>query len=192
MSGGLEPFRKDAPYSKTTVPWDRTEIAIKRLLEDYGAVGIQWTLYRGKNTLRFIVEKKVKGVLKEIHAAVQPPAVETMDRKGNPKRNKNQEYRMLYYWLKSKLEAIKWGMVSFEDEFLSKILYIGKDGRETTIGEVILPMIAEDKLLALVLDRDLNAAHNILKRCTVGHTEINACGVVPRGIMVKQEAHTYS
>ncbi len=44
----------------------------------------------------------------------------------------------------------------------------------------------------LVLDRDLNAARNILKRCTVGHTEINACGVVPEGVTLKQEAHTYS
>lgn len=44
----------------------------------------------------------------------------------------------------------------------------------------------------LVLDRDLNAAHNILKRCTVGHTEINACGVVQEGLTLKQEAHTYS
>lgn len=44
----------------------------------------------------------------------------------------------------------------------------------------------------LVLDRDLNAAHNILKRCTVGHTEINACGAIPNGVALKQEAHTYS
>ena len=43
----------------------------------------------------------------------------------------------------------------------------------------------------LVLDRDLNAAYNILKRCTVGHTENNACGVVPKGITLKQEAHTF-
>jgi transposase len=42
----------------------------------------------------------------------------------------------------------------------------------------------------LVVDRDLNAAYNILKRCAVGHREINACGVVPSGITLKQEALT--
>jgi putative transposase len=42
----------------------------------------------------------------------------------------------------------------------------------------------------LVLDRDLNAAYNILKRCTVGHTEINACGAIPSGVALKQEALT--
>ena len=44
----------------------------------------------------------------------------------------------------------------------------------------------------LVLDRDLNAAHNILKRSTVGHTGTEACEVAPKGVTMKQEAHTYS
>jgi putative transposase len=44
----------------------------------------------------------------------------------------------------------------------------------------------------LVLDRDLNAAHNILRRSTVGHTELEACEVVSEGTTMKQEAHTYS
>jgi hypothetical protein len=148
MTGGLEPFRKDAPYSNTKVPWDRTELAIRKMLEDYGAVGIRWSNYRGKETLEFIVETKVKGVLKEIHAAAQPPVMEKMDRYGIMKRNKDQEYRMLYFWLKSKLEAIKWGMVSFEDEFLAKIKIDTPQG-PTTIGEILVKMIAEDKLLAL-------------------------------------------
>jgi putative transposase len=43
----------------------------------------------------------------------------------------------------------------------------------------------------LVLDRDLNAARNILKRSTVGHTESEACEVAPVGVTVKQEAHTF-
>ena len=43
----------------------------------------------------------------------------------------------------------------------------------------------------LVLDRDLNAARNILKRSTVGHTESEACEVAPIGVTVKQEAHTF-
>ena len=41
----------------------------------------------------------------------------------------------------------------------------------------------------LVLDCDLNAAHNILRRGTVGHTGFEACEVAPRGVTVKQEAY---
>jgi len=44
----------------------------------------------------------------------------------------------------------------------------------------------------LVLDRDLNAAYNILKRSTAGHAESKACEVAPKGALMKQEAHTYS
>jgi len=39
----------------------------------------------------------------------------------------------------------------------------------------------------LVLDRDLNSAHNILKRSTIEHTELEACEVVSEGITMKQE-----
>jgi transposase len=42
------------------------------------------------------------------------------------------------------------------------------------------------------MDRDLNAAHNILKKSTAGHAGFEACEVAPVGVTVKQEAHTYS
>jgi len=43
----------------------------------------------------------------------------------------------------------------------------------------------------LTMDRDLNAAHNILKRATAGHAERDACGVATEVSTMKQEAHTY-
>jgi len=43
----------------------------------------------------------------------------------------------------------------------------------------------------LVMDRDLNAARNILSRGTVGHTEIEACEVGAETLTMKQEAHTF-
>ena len=43
----------------------------------------------------------------------------------------------------------------------------------------------------LVMDRDLNAAHNILIRATAGHAGSNACGDVSRKTSVKQETHTF-
>jgi putative transposase len=42
----------------------------------------------------------------------------------------------------------------------------------------------------LVIDRDLNAAINILARATVGQTESNASGDEPIGSPLKEEAHT--
>ena len=40
------------------------------------------------------------------------------------------------------------------------------------------------------MDRDLNAAYNILKRATEGHSGSNACGEASRKASAKQEAHT--
>ena len=41
----------------------------------------------------------------------------------------------------------------------------------------------------LSIDRDVNAAINILKRATVGQTGSNACGVEPMGSAMKQEVY---
>ncbi|MGD0995913.1 MAG: transposase [Candidatus Bathyarchaeia archaeon] len=80
-----------------------------------------------------------------------------------------------------------------------KVVFVNPKGTTQQCSRcgAVVPKTLADRVhncpsCGLVLDRDLNAAHNILKRGTVGHTEINACGVVPEGITVKQEAHTYS
>jgi putative transposase len=80
-----------------------------------------------------------------------------------------------------------------------KVVFVNPEGTTQNCSRcgTVVPKTLADRVhncpcCGLVLDRDLNAAHNILKRCTVGHTEINACGVNPEGLMLKQEAHTYS
>ena len=80
-----------------------------------------------------------------------------------------------------------------------KVVFVNPSGTTQQCSRcgTIVPKTLADRVhncpsCGLVLDRDLNAAHNILKRCTVGHTGINACGVVQEGLTLKQEAHTYS
>ena len=43
----------------------------------------------------------------------------------------------------------------------------------------------------LCLDRDLNAARNILMRGTAGHAGFDACEAASIGVAMKQEVHTY-
>jgi len=80
-----------------------------------------------------------------------------------------------------------------------KVVFVNPEGTTQQCSRcgTVVPKGLADRVhncpcCGLVLDRDLNAAHNILNRCTVGHTEINACGVNPERLMLKQEAHTYS
>ena len=78
-----------------------------------------------------------------------------------------------------------------------RVVFVDPDGTTqqcSQCGRVVFKTLADRvhncPSCGLILDRDLNAACNILKRCTVGHTGINACGVVPNGTMLKQEALT--
>lgn len=79
-----------------------------------------------------------------------------------------------------------------------KVVFVNPEGSTQQCSRcgTIVPKTLADRVhscpnCGLTVDRDLNAAFNILKRCTVGHTEIKACGVVPEGTTLKQEAHTF-
>lgn len=153
MKEGLEKFRKDPPYKNTSVPYEKTMTAINKLFTDYGVAGKQWTEYHGEEVLEFAVEVTVKNVKKEIHIRVKPPEIPiTKRRRGygiTHERNKNQEYRMMYYWLKSKLEAVAWGLATIEQEFLSQVMMALPDGTQQSVGEVIKGLISEDRLESL-------------------------------------------
>jgi putative transposase len=80
-----------------------------------------------------------------------------------------------------------------------KVVFVNPEGTTQqcsrcgiTVRKTLADRVHNCPNCGLVLDRDLNAAHNILRRSTVGHTEPEACEVAPKGVTVKQEAHTYS
>lgn len=80
-----------------------------------------------------------------------------------------------------------------------RIIFVNPKGTTQQCSRcgTVVPKTLSDRVhncpkCGLILDRDLNAANNILKRCTVGHTETEACEVAPIGVTMKQEAHTYS
>ena len=79
-----------------------------------------------------------------------------------------------------------------------KVVFVNPEGTTQQCSRcgMIVPKTLADRVhncpsCGLVLDRDLNAAYNILKRSTVGHTGTEACEVVSEGITMKQEAHTF-
>lgn len=93
-----------------------------------------------------------------------------------------------------------WSMLCYKAENTGcRVVFVNPEGTTQQCSQcgTVVPKTLADRVhscpsCGLVLDRDLNAACNILKRCTIGHTGINACGVVLGGTMLKQEAHTYS
>jgi hypothetical protein len=75
----------------------------------------------------------------------------------NPKKGKSETtqvpnwaraYRMLYAYVKAKVEAIAYGMHTIEEEFMPDIIVRGEDGYETTLADAVL----KSKQFAPMLD----------------------------------------
>jgi len=138
--------QKHIPYSDTTIPKERSKADIEKLLTDSGVEDVQWTTYHGSTSLRFLWHLIVKGVEKEILFQFTPPIITTTKRVWSERDQKtikanvqleNTAYRLLWHYLKNKLEAVQWGMETLEKEFLSHAVVSLPNGQETTVGESI-------------------------------------------------------
>lgn len=146
------------PYRDTTIPKERTKADIELLLTDHGVGDIQWTTYHGDTTLRFVWQLTVKGVQKEIMFQFTPPIITANKRiwsqtdqrtiKANVQLD-NTAYRLLWHYLKNKLEAVRWGMETMEKEFLSHAVVSLPTGEVTTVGEHIHDVLEQVRSPAL-------------------------------------------
>lgn len=148
---------KKPPYAGTQVDAYNSQVKITKLLESFGIEGVQWTtLFReGKVELRFPIETEIDGVKKNFMVKLQPPSLKEKHRTYDPVKgrhvveeapNWSQSMRLLYWYVKSKIEAIAYGLVSAEEEFLSDIVYALPDGQESTIGKIITKKVVEGRL----------------------------------------------
>ncbi len=142
---------KRLPYEGTVIDADKTQAEISTLLDKYGAIGVQWTTLRGNRKLEFIIEVEVKGIQRELAIIYEPPPIE-VKRKGVRSVDWNLSMRLLYWHLKSKLEAISYGLVSAEREFSSNIKMRLPGGQTGTVGDILESAIANEKLDNLLPD----------------------------------------
>ena len=146
-------LNRNPPYMDTTVPYERTKAEIEILLKSYGIKNIRWTTLEGQDdTLEFIIEAQVQGVKKQLGVAVKPPHI-ILKKKLHGKlvdtENINQEYRLLFHWIKSKIEAVVWGLSTIEKEFLSEVLMKLPNGQQSTVGDVVVNLMSKDTLQSL-------------------------------------------
>ncbi len=71
-----------------------------------------------------------------------PPALAHTNKAGVTSVNMEASLRLMWWYLKVKLEAVRFGLESFEKEFLSSVLTNLPGGKVGTIGEVAVEMIA--------------------------------------------------
>lgn len=145
------------PYSSTTIDPDKTQMDIDKLLKSYGVQGTQWTKRYDLNQieLSFIIETEIKGVRKNIGIKVSPPLFlakrKTWDSKSGrhivvEAPNYAQSFRLLYFWLKVKLESVAYGMFAVEEEFLSQVMINLPNGTRTTMGVWVETSVSEGRL----------------------------------------------
>jgi len=139
---------KKPPYSATTADPERTEMQINKLLRDYGISKYQWAkdFERNQVYLNLIVEAEINGVKKEIGIKIEPPTFAAKRRTWNPRTGRHevvfapnwaQSYRLLYHWLKAKIEAIAYGLTTVEKEFLSQVVVQLPSGQSRTVSELL-------------------------------------------------------
>lgn len=145
------------PYEGTSISPERTQAEITGLLYAEGAEATRWTTGRdGRSELEFIFKVQGTPVMFRI-----TPALLTK-RSRSRARTKFQaasgplteqvdvaaSMRLVWWWLKAQLEAIRYGLTSVEEAFLAHVAGNLPEGGTVTVGQLLLPRIRSGKLLA--------------------------------------------
>jgi len=137
------------PYQDTSVAVERSKEQIRDALRSAGAKGVQFDEVWEPETrlvVRFLwaVGEGFEQVVR-VRLEAKPLPPERGARGGwrvSPEQRERQAWRALAWYLKTMLEAATFGLLRFEDVFLSFVE--GDDGR--TIGEYVIPMLEQGRL----------------------------------------------
>ena len=134
------------PYWNTQRPAGHTKSDIDEMLKEFGAKAIRWTeteqsmQFKECPTLEFILEVELQGVQKQIGVRIKPPLLAHSARNGRRnvvKPSMAASMRLLYWYLKSRLEAAKFGLDDVFQTFMSKVMVSLPDGTVDTLGKVV-------------------------------------------------------
>jgi tRNA nucleotidyltransferase (CCA-adding enzyme) len=148
------------PYADTEVDAEKTQQDITQLLRKYGVSQINWQIDYDMEQVQldFVIEymKQEDQTTHRIAVRVKPPMFAAKRRTWDPKlgrykkeemANWAQSMRLLFYWIKAKLEAVSFGLNSVEKEFLSDIITTLPDGSKMTVWDMISRQMANNSLM---------------------------------------------
>lgn len=120
-------------YAATTVTPAQSRQNVEELLIKVGAKGFRWAStvgYPGREVLEAVVEWDERELAFRLEVLFED------------ERQRKQKMRALYWYMKTKIEAVQMGLVDMEHEFLPYLL--GKDGRTMyeQIRETLPKMLA--------------------------------------------------
>jgi tRNA nucleotidyltransferase (CCA-adding enzyme) len=138
------------PYATTTVDAEKTQQQITSLLRKYGVSQINWQVNYDLEQVQldFVIEysRMDDNSVHRVAVRVKPPmfAAKRMTWSATAGKHVKEEManwaqsmRLLFHWIKAKLEAVSFGLNSVEKEFLSDIVTELPDGTKQTIWDMI-------------------------------------------------------
>ena len=114
-----------AAYRRTTVPAHRSMEQIEKILAKHDVDAFRWTSIAWNLGLEFR------------HKGIGYCVKLTYDEK-----EKAQYLRALFFWIKATLEAVEFGLVSFERAFMPALI----TGPDRTLGDDVLKRLVEGGL----------------------------------------------
>ncbi len=124
-------------YKKTSVHWGKSQADIGKLLNKYGVLDTRFTFLQSRNEL--ICEFNYPTVIEEKEICAGVRILLPVPNIQNSEQAKNQIHRALFYYLKSKFEALSFGLVEFMQEFMPHLIVTDKQGNSRTLYQIIGP-----------------------------------------------------
>jgi hypothetical protein len=134
--------------SETEVPIERSKRQIEVLLQEHGADAyhVGWDAdkdiiefgYSGKQ-IRFVLKRPAK---QDFVVSDRGYSRSPRDQQRALEQAERSRWRALYLVVRAKIEAVEAGIAIFEEEFMAFIVIPGVN---QTVGEILLPRIAEGK-----------------------------------------------
>ena len=125
-------------YRTTTVHWAKSQANILKLLLKQGVQDVRFTTLasQGQAYCEFNYPMTLEGKDVVIGVRIKVP-LPPQGRLRDTDQTTNQAYRALLYYLKSKFEALQFGLVEFIEEFLPHVTLHDKSGKSATVYQLL-------------------------------------------------------
>ena len=122
-------------YKQTQVNWGKSQAQITKLLDQQGIIDVRFTFLQSQNSL--ICEFNYPTKIDDKDVSIGVRILLPIQRENE--KAKNQIHRALFYYLKTKFEALNFGLVEFIQEFMPHLVVFDKKGQSKTLYQIISP-----------------------------------------------------
>lgn len=125
-------------YKNTDVHWGKTQTQIMTMLAELGIDQIRFTSLPDRFAIEFVAKETESSIPRGVRI-VTPLKTKPSDEPRKRNNELNTVHRILLNHLKAKFVAIGTGVTEFEQEFMAHLIIKDKAGRDSTLGETMLP-----------------------------------------------------